>query len=85
MRQEIDSMRDIWNMLNNNVLGTLETCWQGEAKDLFSQQFSSFSVSLKKLIDGYDELNSELQAAGNVYQGANDMVLTTINKMPLTQ
>jgi WXG100 family type VII secretion target len=81
IRQNIENMKRIRNTLDSNVPSRLVTCWQGEAKDLFFRQFTTFSAALKTLIDGYEALNNDLEAAGGAYQQANEMVTGQVNQL----
>ena len=81
IRQNIENMKRIRNTLESNVPNRLIPCWQGEAKDLFFQQFTNFSVSLRTLIESYEALNSDLEAAGGAYQQANEVVTGQVNRL----
>jgi len=81
IQQNIANMRRIRNTLDSNVLSSLTTCWQGEAKDSFFRQFTSFSTSLRTLIDEYEALNINLQDAEEIYQQANNQVADQINRL----
>ena len=79
--QSIESMKRIINALDNNIMSSLATCWQDDAKDLFSQQFSSFIASFRQLVGEYEALNNELEAAEGTYRQANGLVVSNINKL----
>ena len=81
IRQHIESMKGIRNALESSVISRLIPCWQGEAKDLFTHQFTSYCASLKTLIDSYEELNRDLISAETAYRGANDQVTGEIRKL----
>jgi len=81
IRQNIENIKRIRNTLDGNVPDRLATCWQGEAKDLFSRQFTIFTASLKTLIEGYEALNSDLESTGRTYQQANELVTGQVNQL----
>jgi WXG100 family type VII secretion target len=81
IRQNIENMKRIRNTLDGNVPSRLIPCWQGQAKDLFSRQFTAFSASLGALIEGYEALNTDLEAAGGAYQQANEAVNGQVNRL----
>ena len=81
IRQNIDEINGIKTGLDSNVLSKLVPCWQGEAMDLFSQQFALFSESLKTLVEGYEALYSDLEAAGGVYRQANEQVTGQVSNL----
>jgi WXG100 family type VII secretion target len=81
IRQNIENIKRIRNVLDGNVTSRLAPCWQGEAKDLFSQQYTAFSASLRTLIESYEALNNDLQAAGGAYQQANELVTGKVSQL----
>ena len=81
IKQNIESIKRIGNELESNVPGRLVPCWQGEAKDLFIQQFTAYNTSLKSLIGEYEALNNDLEAADRDYRQANEQVSGQLNKM----
>jgi len=81
IQQDIDSLKNIRNALDSDVLSRLAPWWQGEAKDMFTQQFTSYSMSLKALVDEYELMNKELEKAGTEYRAANDQVTAQINRL----
>ena len=81
IRQNISAMRGARDALSQQVLSRLTPHWQGEAKDLFFQQFSAFNASLNKLVADYETLNQQLEASAAAYGQANSMVMGTINRL----
>jgi WXG100 family type VII secretion target len=81
IRQNIDAMKKTGGALNSRVLNELVTCWQGEAKDCFSQQFTSFCASLMKLLEEYEALLNDLEAADSDYRLANDRITSHISQL----
>lgn len=79
IRQNVDTLSRISNTLENSVLSRLAPYWEGEAKNLFFRQFPSFNNSLRKLVEGYENLYIELEAAQIDYSRANDSVMSQVD------
>ena len=79
--RNIDTMKRLGNTLESRVLNELATSWQGESKDLFVQQFTSFNLSLKRLLEEYEALNNDLESAGGDYQNANSRITDFVNQL----
>ena len=82
IRQNIGTIRGIQNALSQNVLSKLAPHWQGEAKELFFQQFTALNASLDKLLREHEALNQQLEASAAVYNQADSMVMSAINRLP---
>jgi len=81
IRRNIDEMKKLESALYDHVISELMTCWQGEAKELFIQQFSSFNTSFTQLMGDHEALNDELEAAGGAYAQANEQITGHVNRL----
>jgi len=81
IQQNIDAMRKLGSALNDRVISELVTCWQGEAKDLFVQQFTSFNALFARLIEDYEALNDDLESADGAYTQANEQITGCIKTL----
>ena len=81
IRQNISAIRGVRDALSQNVLSRLTPHWQGEAKDLFFQQFTALNVSLGKLVAEHEALNQQLEASAAAYNQADAMSMGTINRL----
>ena len=77
----IESIVGVRDMLRE-VLPGLDTCWQGEAKEVFSKQFTEFIAAFTELAKGYESLNEELDKAGSSYKSAYQAVKDIIGRLP---
>ena len=81
IRQNITILKRVRNELDSSVLSRLVSCWQGEAKDLFTQQFIAYCASLKILVEEYETLGIDLELAEGAYRQANEQITRQINQL----
>jgi WXG100 family type VII secretion target len=82
IHQNINNIQSVYNVLNTDVLNKLVPHWQGEAQQLFFQQFTAYLTSLNQLINNYEILNNQLKIGASQYTQANTLVVQNINRMP---
>ena len=79
---DIDELRSIRAVFESSVMVSLNPYWQGQAKQIFEEQFTAFEGLFDKLIDSYRDLNEELKKAGSAYSRADDTVKQLIEGLP---
>ncbi|MDO4799294.1 MAG: WXG100 family type VII secretion target [Bacillota bacterium] len=81
-----DRIRDLdsaLKILHNEVLPTLQACWEGEAKNRFEQRFLAFEAELKEWLQAQRSLNRQLLLAESTYERADAVARNATQSIPL--
>ena len=79
---DISSMAKSRDVFKNQIISTLDACWSGQAKDLFTIQFNSFSAIFEQYVKSCEALNTELEKAAKGYNSADDEARRLVNGLP---
>jgi len=80
---EINALVSVNTILQNNVLPTLSSVWQGVAKDAFEAQYNLFLPALKAFIQSHKDLNELLKQSATTYDGADNTVKQAVAGLPM--